>query len=353
MLRSGRLEPAARQRAFDVIERNALSQVQLIEDLLDVSRIITGKLRLDVRSVNLSSVVEAAIDAVRPAAESKGVRLAYVLDPSAGPIAGDPDRLQQVVWNLVLNAIKFTERGGRVQAQVQRVNSHVEIVVSDTGRGIPPELLPHIFERFRQADSTTTRAHGGLGIGLALVRHLVELHGGTVTAISGGENQGAIFTVTLPIMAHAVPADEGLRRHPVSEHGPTEAVAVLKGVRLLIVDDEPDTLELFAAMLTHTGAVVRSVTSAAAALEALAEWTPDVIVSDIGMPGEDGYVLIRKIRALEADRGGRIPAIAVTAFGSVQDRIRILSAGFDSHVPKPVEPAELATVIASLLARRR
>ncbi|HUF92392.1 MAG TPA: ATP-binding protein, partial [Candidatus Limnocylindria bacterium] len=352
MLRRGQLEPGTQDRALAVIERNAQAQVQLIEDLLDVSRIITGKLRLDVRSVSLPGVVEAAMDSVRPAAESKGVHLTYDLDPRAGPIAGDSDRLQQVVWNLVLNAIKFTDGGGRVQVSTKRAGAHVEIVVSDTGRGIAPEVLPHIFERFRQGDSTTTRAHGGLGIGLALVRHLVELHGGTVHATSPGDNQGAAFTVRLPVMAQADTDADVRRRHPAAG-GRLDHLTFLKDVKLLVVDDEPDTLELFAAMLAQQGAAVRTVSSAAAALRALADWTPDVLVSDIGMPDEDGYALIRRVRALEADRGGRIPAIAVTAYGGVEDRIRVLSAGFDSHVPKPVEPAELATVIASLLARRR
>ena len=299
MLRLGQLEAGMQKRAIDVIERNAQAQVQLIEDLLDVSRIITGKLRLDVRPVTLSTVVEAAIDSVRPAAESKGVRLTHVLDPRAGPIAGDPDRLQQVVWNLALNAIKFTDRGGRVQVSVQRVNSHVEIEVSDTGRGIAPEVLPHIFERFRQADSTTTRAHGGLGIGLALVRHLVELHGGSVHATSPGENQGAVFTVKLPIMAHKDTGDTQ-PRHPGAGRGRADHLPSLEDVKLLVVDDEEDTLDLFAAMLKQNGAVVRTVTSAAAALQTMQEWTPDVLVSDIGMPDEDGYALIRKVRALEA-----------------------------------------------------
>ncbi|MEX2146157.1 MAG: ATP-binding protein [Candidatus Rokuibacteriota bacterium] len=352
MLRRGQLEPGTQDRALDIIERNAQAQVQLIEDLLDVSRIITGKLRLDVRPVSLAGIVEAALDSVRPAAESKGVHLTYDLDPRAGPLAGDSDRLQQVVWNLVLNAIKFTDGGGRVQVSTKRADAHVEIVVSDTGRGIALEVLPHIFERFRQGDSTTTRAHGGLGIGLALVRHLVELHGGTVHATSLGDNQGAVFTVRLPVMAHADTDADGQRRQPAAR-GRLDHLTFLKDVKLLVVDDEPDTLELFAAMLAQQGAVVRTVGSAAAALHALADWTPDVLVSDIGMPDEDGYALIRRVRALEADRGGRIPAIAVTAYGSVEDRIRVLSAGFDSHVPKPVESAELATVIASLLARRR
>jgi signal transduction histidine kinase/ActR/RegA family two-component response regulator len=352
MLRSGRLEPGTHERAIDVIERNAQAQVQLIEDLLDVSRIITGKMRLDVRPVNLPVVVEAAMDSVRPAAESKGVRLTHVLDPKAGPVAGDPDRLQQIVWNLALNAIKFTDRGGRVQVNVQRVSSQVEIVVSDTGRGIAADVLPHIFERFHQADSTTTRAHRGLGIGLALVRHLVELHGGTVHAESPGENQGAVFTVRLPIMAHTDAAAAAEHRHPTAIGGRSEDITSLEGLNLLVVDDEADALELFAAMLTQKGATVRSVNSAAAALRMLSEWMPDVLISDIGMPAEDGYVLIRKVRALE-EASARIPAIAVTAYGSVEDRIRVLSAGFDAHVPKPLEPAELAVVITSLLARRR
>ena len=353
MLRTGQIQGEAQlTRALEAIERNANAQVQLVDDLLDVSRVITGKMRLDVRAVDLKLVVEAALDAVRPAAEAKGIRLHGVLDPRAGPITGDPDRLQQVVWNLLMNAVKFTPKGGRVQASLQRVNSHVEIVVSDTGQGIAPDLLPLIFERFRQADSSSTRVHSGLGLGLALVKHLVELHGGLVVAQSAGEGKGATFIVKLPLALAEIPAGPVPRLHPTAPSlDAFPGGARLEGLRVLVVDDDPDALDLATAIIGGAGAVVRGCGSAAEALDTLRTWRPDVLVSDIEMPGEDGYSLIRRVRALDADEGGRTPAVALTAYGRTQDRMLSLTAGYNMHVPKPVDPGELTTILASLAAR--
>lgn len=352
MLRDRQVGAEASQRALEAIVRNANAQVQLIDDLLDVSRVITGKMRLDVQSVDLKAVVENALDAVRPAADGKRIRLQSVLDPRAGPINGDPARLQQIVWNLLMNAVKFTDKGGRIQVHLQRINSHVEIVVSDTGRGIDPGLLPFIFDRFRQADSSSTRAHGGLGLGLALVKHLVDLHGGTVVAQSGGDGKGATFIVKLPLSLAAIVEGPIARVHPTA--AAMEAVA--DGVRLdelhvLVVDDDPDAVELAMAILTGAGAIVRACGTAEEALAMLQEWRPDVLVSDIEMPGEDGYALIRKVRALEPDRGGKTPAVALTAYGRTQDRMLSLTAGYNMHVPKPVDPGELTTIIASVAGR--
>src|ERR671937_799032 len=307
MLREQHLDEAASARALEAIDRNANAQVQLIDDLLDVSRVITGKMRLDVRPVDLPAVIDAALDAVRPAAAAKEIRLQSVLDPRAGPMTGDPNRLQQVVWNLLTNAVEFTSKGGRVQVHLQRVNSHVEIVVSDTGRGIAPDVLPFVFDRFRQGDNSTTRAHSGLGLGLALVKHLVELHGGSVSAHSGGADRGAAFVVTLPL-APGDAADRG-PGHPARPARPAAtAGARLDGVRVLVVDDDREALDLAAAVLTGAGAVVRGATSAGEGHAALTTWRPDVLVSDIAMPGEDGYTLIRRVRALDAAEGGRTPA---------------------------------------------
>jgi CheY-like chemotaxis protein len=322
--------------------------------MLDVSRIVTGKMRLDVRPVDLRAVVEAALDVVRPAAEAKQIRLQAVLDPSALGVAGDPDRLQQVVWNLLINAVKFTPREGRIQVHLQRVNSHVEIQVSDSGQGIAPDVLPHVFERFQQGDSTSTRRHTGLGLGLALVRHLVELHGGTVEASSAGEGKGATFTVRLPV---AIARADGEVRPLRTRTHPTAAVPVsslgpsLRGLRILVVDDDRDGLDLLATMLINGGAEVRSCPSAAEGLAALEAWRPDVLISDIEMPGEDGYALIRRVRALDDSKLARTPAVALTAYGRVEDRLRTLSAGYSMHVPKPVDPAELTTIVASLAGR--
>jgi signal transduction histidine kinase len=353
MLQSGRLEGDATAQALDVIVRNADMQVRLIDDLLDVSRIVAGRMRLDVQPVDLHAVVQAALDTVEPAAAAKEIRLQSVLDPAASSATGDPNRLQQVVWNLLVNAVKFTPKSGRVQVHLQRVDSHVEIVVSDTGQGIRRELLPHIFERFRQADSTSTRAHAGLGLGLALVRHLVELHGGTVTAESPGDGKGARFTVRLPLAATVIEPDpEAARGRPAARTAlQRPAGPSLRGVRVLMVDDDRASLDLIARIITDASGEARTATSAAEGLLALQSWRPDVLVSDIEMPGEDGYTLIRKVRELDPADGGKTPAIALTAYGRTEDRVRTLSAGYSMHVPKPVDPVELTTIIASLAGR--
>jgi len=352
MLQAGQISGEEARRALATIVRNANAQLQLIDDLLDVSRIIAGKMRLAVRAVDLRAVVEAALDTVRPAAEAKGIRLQSVLDPRAAPITGDPDRLQQVVWNLLMNAVKFTARGGRVQVHLQRVNSHVEIVVSDTGQGIAAGVLPFIFDRFRQADSSSTRHHAGLGVGLALVKHLVELHGGSVTVQSPGEGQGATFVVKLPLTIAEIPAGPVPRSHPTASSSELVTPGVrLDGVRVLVIDDDVDALELAAAILGRAGAQVRTAVTAAEAMRVMREWRPDVLVSDIEMPGEDGYALIRKVRALDPREGGRTPAVALTAYGRLEDRMRTLSAGYTMHVPKPVDPGELTTIIASVAGR--
>ena len=350
MLRSGQMDEDRVERALEAIERNANAQVQLIDDLLDVSRVVTGKMRLDVRPVDLGLVVESALDAVRPAAEAKGVRLHSALDPDTGQVMGDPDRLGQVVWNLLMNAVKFTPRGGQVRVRLQRVSSRVEIVVSDTGQGITADVLPFVFDRFRQGDSSTTRAHSGLGLGLALVKHLVDLHGGTVTAQSAGAGRGATFVVTLPLPLGDRPPGSAPRRHPTAVAAP--AGVRLDGLRVLIVDDDQDARDLALAILAGAGASVKMCASAGEALDTLSQWRPDVLVSDIEMPGEDGYSLIRKVRALNGADGGRIPAIALTAYGRMDDRARSLAAGFTMHVPKPVDPGELTTVIASIVDRQ-
>jgi PAS domain S-box-containing protein len=356
MLRTGRIDEDTMARALETIERNAKAQAQLIADLLDVSRITSGKLRLDVRSVDLVSLIEAAIDSVQPAADAKGIRLQAVLDPRAGPVSGDPNRLQQVVWNLLSNAIKFTPREGRVQVRLERINSHIEITVSDTGKGINADFLPYVFDRFRQADGTISRAYGGLGLGLAIVRHLIELHGGMVHAYSAGEGLGATFTVRLPLMivrdSKRFPGEALERRHPsADDEAPFECPPVLNGLRVLVVDDEVDVPQLLSTVLRLCGAEVTAVASVAEAMAAIQQMQPDIVVSDIEMPHEDGYSLIRKLRALETERRGHVPAIALTAHARMEDRLRALSAGYDAHVAKPVEPAELVAVIASIVRR--
>jgi PAS domain S-box-containing protein len=339
------------------IERNARAQTQIIEDLLDMSRIISGKVRLDVQRLDLAAVVQAAIDTVRPAAEAKGVRIQAVLDPLAGPVGGDPNRLQQVFWNLLNNAVKFTPRDGRVQVLLERVNSHLEVSVIDTGEGIRPEFLPFVFDRFRQADASTTRRHGGLGLGLAIVRQLVELHGGTVRATSAGEGHGSTFTVAIPLaVIHAAhePETEAGRRHPQASAGPTptpDLYVQLTGVRVLVVDDEPDARTLLRRLLEDCHAEVALAHSAKDALDQFVADPPDVLVSDIGMPGEDGYSLIRSVRALPSVKGGNVPALALTAYARSEDRTRSVLAGFQMHMSKPVEPAELIAMVASLAGR--
>jgi PAS domain S-box-containing protein len=349
LLRNRKFNEATKVRALETIERNAKSQLQLIEDLLDVSRIIRGQLRLTVRPVELIPVISAALDTVRAAAEAKAIQLEIELDPLAGLVSGDPDRLQQVVWNLLSNAVKFTPRGGRVQIRLSRVDSCVEIAVSDTGIGISADFLPYVFERFRQADSTSTRSYSGLGLGLAIVRHLVELQGGTVHATSEGEGQGATFTVKLPLMAVSLQSSSAAA--PKAEGGTLlENSLMLKGLRVLVVDDEADARELLTTVLEEYGASVTKVASVGEALEALERLSLDVLVSDIGMPGEDGYELICKVRTLSV-RGGQIPAVALTAYARDEERTRSLAAGFQVHMSKPVEPAQLATVIANLAGR--
>jgi PAS domain S-box-containing protein len=353
MLRMGQLSPENAAKALDTIERNARAQAQLVDDLLDVSRIITGKLRMDVRPADPNSFIDAAVEAVKPAAEAKGVRVQKVVDTGAVSIPGDPVRLQQVIWNLLSNAIKFTPRGGRVQIYSQRVNSHLEIVVSDSGQGISPDFLPHVFDRFRQADQKTSRQHGGMGLGLAIVRHLVEMHGGSVRASSEGEGKGATFTVMLPIAPVYQVDASGSRVHPGARDllPANDITDRLDDLTILVVDDEADTRELLRQGLEYCGAKVRVAGSAAEALDELKVSLPDVVISDIGMPGSDGYDLIRQVRRLPAARGGKIAAIALTAYTRTEDRLQALRAGYDMHVPKPVELAELVAVAASVVRR--
>jgi PAS domain S-box-containing protein len=352
MLRTNRLDQVTQTRALETIERNAKSQAQLIEDILDVSRIVAGKLNLEVRPVDLATLVDAAMDAVRPAADAKGIVLEAILDPRAGPVLGDPNRLQQVIWNLAANAVKFTGRGGSVQVRHQRAGAYIEVVVSDTGQGINSEFLPHVFERFRQADATSTRSHGGLGLGLAIVRHLVEMHGGAVFADSPGQGMGATFTVRLPLLVTAVDQRNVDHLQASGSNLTTESSLRLQGVHIMIVDDEPDTREILRLLMGQLGADVRVCASSNEAMGVMSDWNPDVIVSDIEMPDEDGYELIRKVRRLEAENGGRtVPAVALTAYGRVEDRLRALSAGYQIHMAKPAEPNELAHVIASLASR--
>jgi PAS domain S-box-containing protein len=352
LLRTGRLDPAATERAMEAIERSATTQAQIVDDLLDVARIVRGRLKLDVEEADLAVAVEAAAETVRPAANAKGITLFIDLEAGAGVVRGDPARLQQVVWNLLANAIKFTPTGGRVEVSVRRLEDTVRLEVRDDGSGIDPGFLPHVFERFRQADSSPTRAHGGLGIGLAIVRHLVEAHGGSVHAWSAGRNQGSTFTVDLPLPADAPrlpprpPAPSGQRPWPSTQ----EAVA-LADLHVLVVDDDPDTLDAVRQLLEQAGARVSTASSAAAGFRALCGEPPDVLLSDIGMPGEDGLSLIRRVRGLDPSKGGRVPAAAFTAYTLVADRERALDAGFQAFLPKPVDPRELAAAIARLAGR--
>ncbi|HYP51901.1 MAG TPA: hybrid sensor histidine kinase/response regulator, partial [Pyrinomonadaceae bacterium] len=349
LLRSGRLKDEAREQALETIERSALTQSQLINELLDVSRIITGKLLLNTEELDLSSVVGAAVEVMRPAANAKNITIRQRCEPGAAVVSGDPARLQQVVWNLLANAVKFTPKNGRVEVAAECSDSHVTLSVSDTGRGISPEFLPHVFDRFRQADSTTTRRHGGLGLGLAIVRHLVELHGGTVTAESPGEGLGTTFSVSLPLAAARAGASREAAPACVRE-GEDGGAQVLGGVRVLVVDDEADTRKVISAVLAQSGAEVHTCDSTREALEELERWTPDVIMSDIGMPGEDGYALIRKVRG--GGRAAAVPAAALTAYARDEDRRLAFAAGFQKHLSKPVRYAELINTVASLARAR-
>jgi signal transduction histidine kinase/ActR/RegA family two-component response regulator len=337
------------RRGLETIARNARIQAQLIEDLLDMNRIISGKVRLDVQRLDLAAIIEAAIDSVGPSADARSVQLRKTLDPGAGPVFGDPQRIQQVVWNLLSNSIKFTPRSGQVDVLLRRVNSHVEIRVTDSGIGIAPEFLPHVFERFRQADSSTTRRHGGLGLGLSIVKHLVELHGGSVVAESDGKDSGSTFIVRLPIRAIREDDDEA---HPTARTAAVRALPFqLTGVRALVVDDDPDARELIDSVLAGVAAIPATAGSATEALALFADRAFDVVISDIGMPERDGYQLMRAIRALPPERGGRTPAIAVTAFARSEDRMRALLAGYQVHLAKPIEPHELVVTVASLTGK--
>lgn len=337
-----------------IIERSARSQTQIIEDLLDMSRIISGKVRLDVQRVDLAAVINAAIETVRPATEAKGIRLQVVLAPLTQLINGDPNRLQQVFWNLLTNAVKFTPEGGRVSVTLQRVNSHLEISIADTGQGIEREFLPYVFDRFRQADATTTRHHGGLGLGLSIVKQLVELHGGTISAISPGVGRGATFRVTLPVMMMNTEPDSSneskdrLLRSAVSSRNSSLSSTDLAGIKVLVVDDEPDARSLMQRLLEECRACVITASSAAEAFDMLGKEQPDVLISDIGMPEQDGYAFIRKVRAL-GNQQSHVPAIALTAYARTEDRIQAITAGFQLHLSKPVEPAELVAMVASLI----
>jgi CheY-like chemotaxis protein len=352
LLRTTKLDKAASTRALEIIERNAEAQVRLIEDMLDVSRIIAGKLRLEVQPLDPASLVEAAVDVVRPTADAKSIRIKCALDAQIDSFSGDQKRLQQVVLNLLTNAVKFTPEGGRVEVRLERTGSQVQLKVSDTGQGIGKDFLPHVFDRFRQADSSTTRESGGLGLGLAIVRHLVELHGGTVRAESSGEGQGATFIVELPITAHRAEESNSRRSLQRLKDGDGfECAGALAGLRVLVVDDEQDTRELLAFMLEQCGAMVTIVASARAALDAIAQSKPDVLLSDIGMSGEDGYKLISRVRSLDHKQGGNIPAVALTAYATEEDRARAFSAGFQVHMAKPIEPTQLIAVVSHLAGR--
>jgi PAS domain S-box-containing protein len=365
MLRARRLTPQKQERALETIERNAQAQAELIEDLLDVSRIITGKLRLDLGPVDLRAVIDAAMESLRPAAESKGITLERKVGDLPQSLIGDPARLEQVVWNLLSNAVKFTPVGGRVEARLGRVDNMVEIAIADNGRGIEPSFMPFVFERFRQYDGSSKRAHGGLGLGLAIVRHLVELHGGTVEVESPGPGAGATFAVRLPIRAVQVTAGAtagadgaaGARGVSPRRTGETAAPVApeplaegpsLGGVRVLVVDDEPDALELLVEVLSQYGAETIVARSADEALAMLSSFAPHVLVSDIGLPGEDGYALIRRVRARPADEGGQVPAAALTAYARSEDGHRAIAAGFQRHAVKPIHPIELARLVAEL-----
>jgi CheY-like chemotaxis protein/anti-sigma regulatory factor (Ser/Thr protein kinase) len=349
LLMDGQLSEPDAARAVETIHRNAAAQNQLIADMLDVSRIVSGKLRLDLREVDPAAVIGSAVDTVLPAAHGKGIALHTLIDPDAGPITGDPDRLQQVIWNLLSNAIKFTPRGGQVLLRLEKAESQIGITVEDNGPGVDPDFLPFVFDRFRQADSSSTRRQGGLGLGLAIVRHLVELHGGTATAENrvGG---GAVFTVLLPRRAVST-APTSHERHPAQEASTPSPAISLEGVTVLAVDDKLDALDLVSAVLTRRGAHVFTSQSAAQAIEMLRRERPDVLLADIEMPGQDGLTFMRKVRALPPYEGGRVPAAALTAYASSSDRTQALLAGFDMHVPKPTQPDELAAVVARLAGR--
>ena len=349
VLRTAALTPALRERALETVERNALAQARLIEDILEVSRIVTGKLRLKVAPLDLVQVVDAALDVVRPAADAKDIRLTYERPAGGWTAFGDFDRLQQIVWNLLSNAVKFTPRGGVVRVTLKRADGWDQVIVEDTGKGIEPAFLPHVFAPFRQADASTTRDQGGLGLGLAIVRQLVELHGGSVRAESRGPGTGSRFTVMLPVPAHAPEAPAELAAEELaSAPDATAEPPVLAGLRVLIVDDDVDSRDLVSATLGYYGAIVNEAASAAEGMAVLRDAKPDVLLSDIGMQGEDGYVFIRRVRALPREEGGLVPAVALTAYAAAGDRAKALSAGYQLHIAKPFDPVALARTVQRL-----
>ena len=353
VLRNGPRDAQTLARAVDTIDRSAILQARLIEDLLDVSRIVAGRFRLAIERVDLSAIIGPTIETVRAAAENRAITLTTALDSATGPVLGDSTRLQQVLWNLLANAVRFTPTGGRVTVVLRRVGPEAEVTVTDTGRGMGPGLLPHVFDRFRQGESGTMRSHGGLGLGLSIARQIVELHGGTIRAESPGEGRGAIFTVRLPLAAvEAVRPDPA---PPRARAGRPDRPATrrLENVDVLVVDDDAETCEVLKVALGFEGARVTTAPSVADAVAAIEQRWPDVLVSDIGMPGEDGFDLIRRVRHLEAAHGRHIPAIALTAYAAAEDRRRTLRAGYDSHVAKPVEASAFAPLIASLLPQER
>ncbi|HEY2883303.1 MAG TPA: CHASE3 domain-containing protein [Pirellulales bacterium] len=351
LLRQSGRSTAELDEGLETIERNARLQTRLIEDLLDMSRIISGKVRMEIQSVQPATFIEAAIGTIRPAAEAKGVRIEQQLDQTSGPISGDPARLQQVVWNLLSNAVKFTAKGGLVRISMQRIDSHLEIAVADTGLGIQPEFLPYVFERFRQADASTTRKHGGLGLGLAIVKQLVELHGGGVRALSAGVNQGATFIIHLPLVAVHPILQLGDGSSLDSTESPPAALQklTLSGLKVLVVDDHADARDLIAHVLNASEATVVIAETAVQALALLESELPNVIVSDIGMPDVDGYALLQKIRALGPTLGGLTPVVALTAFARAEDKAKALDAGFAAHLTKPVEPTVLVSAIVGVV----
>jgi PAS domain S-box-containing protein len=350
ILIGGGFDQAELAQGLEVIDRNAHAQTRIIEDLLDMSRILSGKVRLDVQKVELSHLIEAALDSVRPAAQAKGITLQSILDPLARPVSGDPGRLQQVFWNLLSNAIKFTPRGGKVQVLLERVNSHLEVSIADNGAGIDPEFLPHVFERFKQADASITRRHGGLGLGLAIVKHLVELHGGSVRVKSPGPGLGATFSISFPLAPVQVDSFDKDRRHPDGRESSRAGgdLPRLDGVRILAVDDEPDARNLLAVMLRKAGAEVITCGSAAEALSLIPGLLPQVLISDVGMSPVDGYSLIQAVRKLPEEQGGGLAAIALTAYTRSEDRIKAIASGFQVHLAKPAHAMELLTMVRSL-----
>jgi PAS domain S-box-containing protein len=350
MLRSGKLQSGKAQKAFDTVEQNVRAQGRLIDDLLDVSRIISGKLLIEPSRIEIAKVVEAAAESISPVAKEKGVNFKTILDPEAGMISGDPDRLQQAIWNLLSNAVKFTPEGGHVELRLAREDSQIEITVSDDGQGISPDFLPHVFDRFRQQDASTGRRHAGLGLGLAIVRHLVELHGGAVRVESEGEGRGSTFTITLPGAAADAVAPGRAHGGLIIDKSHT-GLPSLNGVRVLLVDDLEDARDLVTLALVSHGAEVRAAASAAEGLSMLGEWRPDVILSDLAMPGEDGYTFIRKVRKLNEEGGGAIPAATLTAYVGSKEYRKSIEAGFQAHITKPVEWAELVMIVASLAGR--